>query len=337
MRVPQMLAAATAAALFVTGCSQGASSVPAAPMAGFEGSSALSQIERSSIDPALLGLAGTPRRTFTSKIRHAAFQELAVTDTGPNAVLFFNGTFGRHGNIKGGIDEPDGDFIDAAGNLYVAQYAIPNVVEYARNGTTPSFTYTDGLSDPVAVTTDAHRNVYVANYSSLGPGPVVEFPQGSNRAIQDCNSGLANTGIAVDAKGDVFVSGNTYGVGRLLEYRHGLRGCKAITLGVTLSFAGGLQIDNRGNLAACDQQVGVDIVPPPYNAIASTITGAVATFHDALTRDNSLIFIADPAGHQVLVDEYPSGVPVTTLGSTSGVIDPQGVATYPYQRRPKGR
>ena len=43
------------------------------------------------------------------------------------------------------------------------------------------------------------------------------------------------------------------------------------------------------------------------------------------------MFVADLSAADVVVDKYPSGTLVTTLGSANGLSVPSGVATFPYQ------
>jgi hypothetical protein len=260
---------------------------------------------------------------------------LAVSDIGTLGVDLLNKQYVYSGTITDGINGPDGNFIDGRGNLYVANYNGANVTEYPYKGTSPSFTYNAGLSDPVNVTTDPNGNVYVADYNQGNAGQIVEYPQGVNTPSNLCSTGLANDGIAVTNKGDVFVAGNnpSTGAGQLLEYPGGLAGCNELSLAVTMGMAGGLQIDRKGNLVACDQDAGVDIIPPPYGAISKTIGGALEPFRVALNKNNSLIYIVDAGNFDVLVDRYPTGTPLTTLGSANGLYEPFGVATFPYAKK----
>jgi hypothetical protein len=65
--------------------------------------------------------------------------------------------------------------------------------------------------------------------------------------------------------------------------------------------------------------------------VTSSITGFFDPFHVALNKTNTLVFVADQANFDVVVDNYPSGSNVTTLGSANGISQPYGVATNPYQ------
>ncbi|HEY2474136.1 MAG TPA: hypothetical protein VGI19_04975, partial [Candidatus Cybelea sp.] len=138
-------------------------------------------------------------------------------------------------------------------------------------------------------------------------------------------------------KGHIFVSVDTpqkgSNAGFILEYKGGLSGCKAITLGVNLGAAGHLTIDRHKNLVVCDRQSGaVDIIPPPYTKVDSTITAGISGAVDvALNKQQSLLYVVNfpyPTD-DLVVDTYPSGTNVTTLGASEGLLSPQGVAAYP--------
>jgi len=288
--------------------------------------------QRSGVAPQFLsnlhfGAASPDRR------RRGTLRELAVTDFGSRAVELLNAAYKETGTIASGLNGPDGDFIDANGNLYVANYAGVDVSEYDKSGTQTG-TYSSGLKDPVGVTVDTKGNVYVADYGSVTASVVVEYAQGRNTPLHSCSTRLANEGVAVDSSGDVFVSGDNTraGGGHLLEYKGGLSGCKATRLGVTLGDAGGLQLDRKSDLVADDQYAAVDIIPPPYTTIGSQITTAPSNFHVALNQKNNLLFIDDVNDAEVFVDKYPSGTEVTVLNSANGLSDPAGVATYPFER-----
>ena len=257
----------------------------------------------------------------------AAIRDLAVTDYAANTYILNR----RYHLVTtlGGFGGADGDRYDTHGNLYVVDYVGGVVDEY-----NPSHSliaqYSSGTSNPINVTTDAAGNVYVADY---GGETIVEFPQGVNTPSASCSTGIANEGVAVDSHHDVFVSGNASvsgGPGLLAEFKGGLSSCNETSLSaITLGFAGGLQVDNHARLVACDQSVGVDIIPPPYTSISSTITGAADAFHVALNKKNTRVYIADLGSGDVLVDKYPSGTNITTVGSANGLDGAAGVATLP--------
>jgi len=260
-------------------------------------------------------------------------RDLAVSDLGTGADEILDHTYALEGTVTDPTFCPDGNFYDRSHRLYNADYCGSQVTEYDTSGNM-IFSYTaSGLANPVGVTVDSSNNVYAADFGGGGASVVVEFAQGNSTPIANCNTGLANEGVVVAPNGAVFVAGNNPNtfVGNIIEYPNGMAGCPTpTTLAPTLSFAGGMQMDHAGNLLVCDQNAGVDIIPPPYTTITSTITGALDTFHVGINKHNGKIFIADPANLDVLVDLYPSGAPFTTLGSGNGLSDPASAAPNPY-------
>ena len=288
--------------------------------------------ERTGVAPQYLQMLRFGQAPYVRPDTHpdvSKLADIAVSDWGSGAVEVLNPSYKLAETITDGLNGPDGDYYDAKGNLYVADYAGVNVTEYSKTGKL-THTYSVDLLDPVNVTVDKKNHVFVADYASGQPSVVVEYPQGRDNPIASCSTKLANEGVVVDSKGDVFVSGNnSNGTANIIEYKGGLKGCKATMLKVPLGYAGGLQLDAKQNLVVCDQTIGVDIVPPPYKSVGSTIKGGQDSFHVALDAANTTIFIADPSSDaDVLVDKYPSGGRIATLGSKNGLTDPSGVATY---------
>jgi hypothetical protein len=286
---------------------------------------------RTGVAPQFLSLLHFGHDVPRPDLKKGKLKAVAVSDFGTGAVEVLNRKYALTSTITSGINGPDGDYYDNLGNLYVANDVGINVTEYNSSGTLIG-TYSMDLTDPVDVTADKSDNVYVADYGGGAASVIVFYPQGKNEP-GECSTGLANEGVAVDRYGNVFVAGDnpSTGKGQLLEYVGGPGGCSATTLGATVTSAGGLQIDRYGNLIACDQDAGADIIPPPYTSISSTI--ASDCFHAALNKRQNLIFIAQPNDSNVLVDQYPSGTAVTTLGAANGLSDPAGVATYPQGRK----
>ncbi len=295
--------------------------------------SGLSDLARPGIAPPFLsGLhVAIPAKQATTGVP----AELNVADRGLNEVLEFNNTYKSTGTIRD--SGPDADWIDAKDNLYVSNFSRGNVtVNEYNKADALIFTYSNGLTEPVDVTTDTTGNVIVANLNGYHErvGTVVVYPQGKNTASVTCNTGLANEGVAVDSKGDLFVTGYFSGSGQIIEYKGGLTSqCSATTLAPTLSSPGGIQVDMKDDLVVCDQ-LTVDIIPPPYTSIRKkiTVSGGSDYLHDALTGDNKLLFIADPNAAVVDVVNYPSGTLVKQLNSSNGLSSPFGVATYPFAK-----
>ncbi|MGA8575204.1 MAG: hypothetical protein WB609_05860 [Candidatus Cybelea sp.] len=261
-----------------------------------------------------------------------ALKYIAISDLATNTVDVLNSSYQRTMTISSGINGPLGNAYDRNGNLYVANWQGDDVAEYDPAGKHVS-TYSEGLVNPLGVTVDGNGNVYVADNGQGKPSIVAEYRQGKNKQIASCFTGLLNIGVALDSAGDVFVSGNSSnrGGGYLRIYRHGLAGCHAHIPRITFGGTGGAQIDNKGNFVVTDQLAGVDILPPPFTSIESTIKLTSDSYDIALTKKNDLIFItnADYPYSLVVVATYPEGKYVKTLGPANGLIVPTGVATFP--------
>ena len=260
-------------------------------------------------------------------------KRLAVSDFGTGAVEVLNLiTYAPEYTVTTGLSGPDGDWYDQAGNLYVGNYGGVGIQEYPAGGTSPSFTYTSGLTDPIGVTTDESGNVYAADF--LGD-TVSEFAQGVNAQTYVCPVAGAPENIAVKENGKVFVGLNfTAGGAGVVEFPAGLSSCgNEVTLISSLSFIGGMQLDNNNNLVVEDQLCPcVDIIDKPnYNTVNHQITAGFSDpFHLALNRYNTLLYVADVGNANVQVLTYPGGSPVTTLNGANGLSDPAGVATHPF-------
>ncbi|MBV8197160.1 MAG: hypothetical protein JO263_03415 [Candidatus Eremiobacteraeota bacterium] len=213
---------------------------------------------------------------------------LALSDASSGAVRVYN-TYGVQTQyITNRVSCPDGLTYDNKGDLYVTNYCLSQntVVEYNPGQVNAAWVYSAGLFNPVNVSTDKNDNVYVAGFLS---GTVTEFAHRTNAVLHQCSAGGYVEGITIDGAGDVFVS---YG-NNLVEYKGGLAGCSQTPLSPTLGFAGGLILDKPGNLLAEDQFGGVDVIPPPYTTIKTTIAAFCGPFHEALSGPGNLLFVTD--------------------------------------------
>jgi DNA-binding beta-propeller fold protein YncE len=271
-----------------------------------------------------LPIAGQPTHDVDPANKFSTF--LLVSDTNQNAVFMLkNKTFKNVGKITDGMSSPDGDWVDRHGNLYVADRAGNNVVEYKPGSTSPTFTYNDNMGGPIRVAVDSSGNVFEADEARM---IVNEYAQKINSVMFTCSPGGLVDGVAVDHSGDVFVAFNASGSGpgSIAEYKGGLSGCKETVLAPTLTFAAGMAFDKKGNLLACDELAGkVDVIAPPYTSITGTLgSGYQTPFEVSINKSNKQAYVADWAQDQVQVLRYPSGTNIKTLGVSDGLIEPTG-------------
>jgi hypothetical protein len=258
--------------------------------------------------------------------------------TYPEVVALKNTSYKAAGTITSGISDPDGEWVDGKGNLYVANAAYesntPDVVEYAKGASSPTCTYSSQLVDPINETTDSAGNVYVVDFNPSGStGYIYKYPQCSNTVSATYTIDHDPEGVAVDAKGDLFVSYCGSTCGNFEEFKKG--STKAKELGAVVDSAGGLIIDQRETLYTVDQDQGrIDIIRPPYSQAEPVITGLSYPFHLALGENGKKLFVAcpDSTTSSVYVYDFPSYKLDTSLGSADGFQYPLGVADSPDQK-----
>ena len=103
--------------------------------------------------------------------------------------------------ISIGVSNPNGIATDKDGNLWVANLSSNTVTEYAKNGSSPIFTISQGMNGPYDVKVDGFGNVFVAMDGEFGgPNSIVEYAAGTADPIASWNPPQSNmqiTGIAL--------------------------------------------------------------------------------------------------------------------------------------------
>ncbi len=244
-------------------------------------------------------------------------KEFFISDTGGNVFVFKNSTYAKIGDITNGITASDGVWVDKKGNVYVANVSS-NVVEYKKGAGSPICTYSASLTDPINGTTDSAGNVYVTDFEG---GAVREYAQCSNTV--KATFSLSNPeGVAVDTKGDVFVS---YGGNSFEEFTNGT----GTTLGATVGSTAGIVLDNKGDLIADDQEGSIDLIKPPYTSATVLVSGLSDPFHDSLNSAENLLFNANDGSTTVTIYSYPAMSLLHTITSGDGIDGAEGVGESP--------
>jgi DNA-binding beta-propeller fold protein YncE len=284
-----------------------------------ESESPISQTPSSGVAPAQVrSLTDLTRKASPLSVnpnKYKGLEDLYVTRFGADEVeILSNKTYKQVGTISSGLDTAQGDFLDTAGNLYVADNEAGDIQEYEAGGTSPSFTYNRSMVDPNGVSVDAHGNVYDADFTGSF---VNEYPQKHNTVVHSCSPGGEVEGVAIDENNDVFVAYQLVPPqpGMIAEYKGGLGGCHETKLSVTLKYAGGMVLDQHDNIIVCDQEgPTVDVIDPPYSHVTKTLgVGFEDPYHVTLSKANELVFVADVEKEAVYVLEYPSGILVRKL------------------------
>jgi len=310
---------------------------------GCSGGSPSSNVGASAIPPAAYGIpaytlpsgadrrfAGEPRlsqRFFSPQVAPdrqdgaPIEQEFFISDAGSDVFVFKNSTYKKTGTISKGLSDADGMWVDAKGNLYVANATGPNVLEYKKGTGAPVCTYSARLANPVNVTTDKSGNVYVADF---GGSAIREYSQCSNKVKSEFTINQPE-GVAVDEKGNIFVAYFGPSGGNFEKFTKGT----GTMLGANVASPGGIILDKKSNLIADDQGGSIDLIKPPYASAKILVSGLSDPFHASLDAKEDLLFNANAASSTVTIYTYPAMKLRKTIKTSDGINATEGVAESP--------
>ncbi len=283
------------------------------------------------------------------------------TSVAPNAkhatlyVLVNGGLFGSYvalydayaknpapiGKIIDGLMNPCAIWVDAKGNVYVANDVLPSsVFEYAPGTTKPSRIYRDDIDIPFGGMVGSNGTMYVADGShfSIANGGIAVFPHGELKPSEFLTDNMTTPhGIAQDPSGNLFVVNmlpNDWF--QVVEFPSGSTNSKVLPLKHLDSTRAleDLKLDSHNDVVVADAWSNlVRFYPPPYKKQSKTLTAGLS-FPTALAYgpDGSLFvgneYINQHNGNVVI---FPPGStkPARTIvnGITAGVL---GVAVSPH-------
>jgi streptogramin lyase len=151
---------------------------------------------------------------------------------------------------------PSSVAVDAAGDVFIADYNQPTLFEVPAGGG-PTVPVGSGVGQPTAVAVDGAGNLYVTD--GLTGITYQLHPIGGGAYSAPTNiAGFTNPqGLAVDGKGDVFVIHNTF-ITELLQL-DGAVSATGATANVSTGFGGsngfgprGVAVDSNGNVYVAD-------------------------------------------------------------------------------------
>jgi hypothetical protein len=307
------------------GCA-GGQATPAASGAG--------TMEQAARVHALLGLPQPAHRAggWLSPAAKKAKHLIYVSDFTGNAVEIYSAAGSGQspiGEITDGISGPEGNCVDAHGDLWVTNVTNQTVTMYPHGNTTYKLQYT-GFAYPTAVAAGKNGWVYV---SDLVGEKVVEFPKNSTRSKVTISITYPQ-GVALDSKNNLYVEYNTGahggGPGDVDEFAP--KSTKGDDLGLPIVWGAGDAIDGKSDVVVADQGSGsnaaVYVFPPGSTKPSETITqGMEDPFRIAFDKPFKHLYVADPEVNALLVYDYSSGTLVNTI--TSGLKSVYGVAVSP--------
>jgi gliding motility-associated-like protein len=215
------------------------------------------------------------------------------------AIAGYSGTVKAAGS---GFVNPTGVTVDAAGNIYVADYG-GNVVKEIIAGSGTIVTLGAGFSRPWDIKVDAAGNVYVSN---TGDNTVKEIVKSSG-AVLTIGSGFSfPAGIALDAAGDVYVCDSNNNL--IKKIAAGFT-APPVSIGDTFNDPFGIAVDPNGNIFVAD--ISENITEIPFGGGNPTIVVS------GLNNPNGLI--TDAAGNLYVLDTGKLQLKELLAGTTTVV------------------
>lgn len=238
----------------------------------------------------------------------------------------------REGRLKGtltGFDAPQGECVDKAGDVFVANEDKSQILEYAHGGTSPIATLSDPGQYPVGCSVDpASGNLAITNIDSPKGGP-------GNVAIYAGAKGTPQTYTGAsfyyyffcgyDNVGNLFVDGTDDGSAfEFAELPSGSATLASIALNQSIQFPGGVQWDGK-YVAVGDQEA-------PY-IYEFTISGSAGTLVGSTPLDDTddvaqfwkqgpRVVAPDFLNNEVQYFRYPAGG--TATKAITGINTPIG-------------
>ena len=270
------------------------------------------------------------------------------------------------------LNQPEGVAVDTSGNLYIADTDNNRIRKISPNGIITTVAGTgkagfsgDGgpasqaqLNQPGGVAVDASGNLYIADTRNnrirkISPDGIIDTYAGTGKAGYNEPKGVSDgikatdamlnapTGVAVDARGNLFIADTDND--RIREVR---TDGKIITIAGDVGFSGdggpakdaqlnhpeGVAVDASGNIYIADTRNNrIRKISP--NGIITTIVGngtiAILNAPTGIAVGASgNIYIADTGNNRIRVVD-PSGS-ITTLAVSANVLNqPAGIAVNP--------
>jgi hypothetical protein len=228
-----------------------------------------------------------------------------------------------------GFGEPQGECTDTKGDVWIANTAKSQLVEYAHGGTSVIATLKDPGQYPSGCAVDGAGDVAVTNIVSTrgGQGSLAWYTRGAGKPTLISSPSFQEMYFdGFDAAGNLFVDGwpPNFAQAQLGELPHGGTSIVPITVsGATIRYPGGVAVEKK-TLAVGDQVndavfqltesgtvMGYTPLDGAYDCVQGTIEGNVYVCPDSVNA--AVEYFAYPAG----------GAPTHVI---SGLSEPTGSA-----------
>lgn len=219
----------------------------------------------------------------------------------------------------GTFTNPTHGGVDAAGNIYIANYSANTISKFTSGGTLITNSYGTGatLSSPTGIVFDSANNMFVLN---AGTGKVYKY--NSSGAYLSTISVVASTttlGLAIDASDNLYVTsyvGSTYKVYKIAAGTS--TAASYLTTITHLNKPTDVGVDASGNLYVLNFGDGTiykyTSATDAGTSFASGFTGSYTLQVDAA---NGYVYVADIANSKIFVYTTSGGTAVATITGVS--------------------
>ena len=233
--------------------------------------------------------------------------------------------------ITQGLSTPDALAVDAAGNLFVANYANSTVAVYARDSTSPSQIISQGLSQPTALAIDSSDDLYVVNGND--PGSITVY-RSDGSLLRTITKGIDRPSAeTLDSFGNLYVAD----LGPNLHYSMAIyppgRSRPSLSISAGLDYPRAVIVDGSQNVYVANwANSTVTVYAQGAKKVLRTISNSVDT-PSALAFDHAdnLYVINAPVSYFNLssVSVYEAGTGRVLRVISKRIRDPAGLALDP--------
>jgi hypothetical protein len=253
-----------------------------------------------------------------------------ISDAYNNFVAVFDRNGTSVGTITTGIKGPQGLFVDARHNLWVANAGGANILKFPRGSSSPAEVLDDAGAQPYDVTMCPDGTVFVANVGPFFSGGNVEvYPRGRHKPTRSLSyASLPTFYLTCDASGNVFAA-VVASTSVVVEFPHGQQtGAQLLGIG-SGGNPGGLKVESNGDLLYNTEE-GAVVEYTNAGVPTGRSVGVPGGWTDiALDRQENALLGADRSSGEAV--SFPNGTLLQTY-SDSNFSFATGVAFDPALR-----
>ncbi|MFZ0681369.1 MAG: hypothetical protein WA304_00930 [Candidatus Cybelea sp.] len=301
-----------------------------ATLAGCNGNTqlvAITSVQQSFTANARLTTVHPDRRTSWMEPDAKRGRLLYLSDAGTNDVVVYRYPSLVEAGVLTGFDEPQGECVDKAGNVWITNSLVSNVLEYAHGGTTAIATLSDRGQYPVGCSVDEksgtlavsniatrrkHRGGLSLYTNATGTPAIITSPDFDEVYF-----------VGYDGRGNLFLDGYSDShVFHFGELANGSSTIAPITLsGATVRFPGGVQFyDGKVNVG--DQEGAVI-----YRATETGMIAGSTPLNDSVDCVQFFILgkaVVCPDAGNGDIETYPYPAGGSPIQVITGLVSPAG-------------